>query len=85
MRKVDNKSPNIMTQKLEIGLKNRILYGLMYAEDLPVAVLAEKLDVETKEFSKWCYQGKLPNKEIRKKLSRYFNLPEKILFWEVKN
>lgn len=85
MKKNDSETSNVMTQELEIGLKNRILYGLMYAEDLPVKVLADKLNIESRELSRWCYQGKLPDKEMRKRLARYFDIPEKILFWELKH
>lgn len=85
MGKSENKALNIMDKKLEIGLKNRILYGLMYAEDLPIKVLAEKLGIETKELSKWCCQGEMPDKKMRKKLASYFDLPEEILFWEIRH
>lgn len=85
MKKNEREISSVMAQKLEIGLKNRILYGLMYAEDLPVKVLADKLDIEAKELSRWCYQGKLPDKKMRKRLAKYFDIPEKILFWEIKH
>jgi len=71
--------------KLNISIKNRILYGLIYAEKIPFNLLAQKLDVETDTLIEWCFEGKIPNKKIREDLADYFDLPEQILFWEAKH
>lgn len=71
-----------MRECLRIGMKNRILYGLIYAEEIPMSIMADKLGVHPAEISRWCCEGKLPEKEVRKKIADYFKLPEQIIFWE---
>nr|WP_255666898.1 hypothetical protein [Halanaerobium polyolivorans] len=65
--------------------ENRILYGLIFAEKMPLNLLAQKLDVSPKELHEWCCEGKIPRAEVREKLADYFELPEQILFWEAKH
>ncbi|ADQ15213.1 hypothetical protein [Halanaerobium hydrogeniformans] len=65
--------------------ENRILYGLIFAEKMPFNLLAQKLDVSVEELHEWCCEGKVPEPEVREKLSNYFDLPEQILFWEAEH
>ena len=75
----------VSKQDLMTATRNRILYGLIYAEKMPLNLLAQRLDVSTHELHRWCYQGELPEPELRKKLSEYFDLPEQIIFWEAEH
>ena len=75
----------ISKENLMIGTRNRILYGLIYAEKMPLNLLAQRLDVSVHELHKWCFKGQMPDPEVREKLSEYFDLPEQILFWEAEH
>lgn len=72
-------------EPLKVGMTNRILYGMIYVEKIPLKLLADKLDVSTQDLINWCFEGELPDKKIREELAEYFDLPEQILFWEAKH
>lgn len=66
------------TRKWDIG--NRILYGILLAEDIKLSKLAEEMDVSTRTVQRWVYEGLNPNEKNTKELCQLLNISEHILF-----
>lgn len=69
------------------GIKNRILYGLLLAEDIKLSELAEMINVNSRTVQGWCFEGTIPNQENKDKVCEILNVPEYILFgdYAIKN
>lgn len=63
-------------------IQNRVLYGIMLAEDIKVAELAEELDISTRSVQRWIYEGCKPNFENAEQLAQVLNIPSRLLFGE---
>lgn len=69
------------TRKWDI--ENRILYGILLAEDIKISKLAEVVNVSTRTVQRWVYEGMKPNKENTRNVCELLNISEHILFGEV--
>jgi len=61
-------------------VKNRILYGLLWVEDIKLSQLADMVNVNPRTVQNWIYKGIIPNEENTKKICDILKIPEYILF-----
>ena len=64
-------------------IKNRIMMGIMYVEDIKVSKLAEEINVDPRSVQRWIYEGAMPSKENIKKIEKILGIPKEILFYEI--
>lgn len=65
------------------SVKNRILYGVLWAENMPLQTFADKVGVSLRAVESWIFEGRRPNEENTKKCEEVTGLPRSILFYEV--
>lgn len=66
-------------------IKNRYMLGLMFADDIKVSDLAERIGVSARTVQAWIYEGRIPKDENIEKVCEILKCPEDILFCELKN
>ena len=65
-------------------VKNRYMLGLMFADDIKVSDLAERIGVSPRTVQAWIYEGRLPKDDNIEKVCEVLRCPEDILFREIK-
>ncbi|SCY64853.1 helix-turn-helix domain-containing protein [Alkaliphilus peptidifermentans] len=65
-------------------VKNRYMLGLMFADDIKVSDMAERIGVSPRTVQAWLYEGRIPKDENIEKICKELNCPEEILFRDVK-
>lgn len=66
-------------------VKNRYMLGLMFADDIKVSDMAERLGVSPRTVQAWIYEGRIPSDKNIKKVCKELNCPEEILFRDLIN
>lgn len=64
-------------------VKNRILYGLMFTEDIKVSDLADMIGVSNRTVQAWIYEGRKPSEENISKAAEILKVSPHVLFMEV--
>ena len=66
------------TNKWEVS--NRMLYGILWAEDIPLSVFAKVLGVSLRTLQRWVYQDQEPTPSHKKEAAKLLNIPADILW-----
>lgn len=66
-------------------IKNRYMLGLMFAEDIKVSDLAERMGVSPRSVQAWIYEGRIPKEENIEKVCEILRCPAEILFCELRD
>ncbi|KAB3529255.1 helix-turn-helix domain-containing protein [Alkaliphilus serpentinus] len=65
-------------------VKNRYMLGLMFADDIKVSDMAERIGVSPRTVQAWIYEGRIPKDKNIEKICKELDCPEDILFRELK-
>lgn len=61
-------------------IENRILWGVLYVEDITPPLLAELVGVSARTIQRALYDGYPPSDEVKKRVADVLNIPANILF-----
>jgi len=73
------KSPRFRTPKIW-SIENRVLYGVMLADNITLLELSREIKVSTRTIQRWVFEGHIPNEQNKEKVCNFFHLPESVLF-----